>query len=104
MLNCSSDHTWLNLLNIETRDIGLMEQSVKLLRYLKILHLLPHIEQFIMVIEENARLNLDQVRTWENTLISNNDCISQDSTILFDSLMHTLSVNWTGHGEYRGDL
>ena len=54
--------------------------------------ILPHIEQFIMVIEEYARLNLDQVRTWENTLISNNDRMSQDSTILFDSLMHTFSV------------
>ena len=45
-----------------------------------------------MVIEENARLNLDEERTWENTLISNNDRMSQDSTILFDSLMHTFSV------------
>ena len=86
----SQFQTFMNLLSIRARDIGLLEPGQ--IAMVPQDPTLPHDGPFINMIAEYGRLNLEQVQAWETTFIGNNDRMSQNSKILFDILMHSLSV------------
>ena len=82
--------TFMNLLNVRARDIGLMEPGQ--IALVPQDPAVPNVGPFINMIEEYGRLTLEQVRAWETTFIGHNDRMSQNSKILFEALMRTLSV------------
>ena len=83
--------TFMNVTGTRTRDIGLMVDGQGIALVPPDLNA-PLIGPHINMIEEYGRLTLEQVRAWESTFIENNDRKSQNSKILFDMLMNTLSV------------
>ena len=81
---------FMNLLAIRARDLGFMEDGQ--IAQVPSNPANPLVGPFTNMITEYGRNSLDQIKDWETTFIAQQNRMAQNSKILFDLLMNSLST------------
>ena len=80
----SSFQTFINLLHVRCRDLGMLEPGMNMM--------MPLGGTMINTITDYGRTTLEQVTAWESSFISLPNRQSQNSKMLYDMLMNSLST------------
>ena len=82
--------TFINLLAVRGRDLGMLDPGMNMLIPADPAN--PRAGPFINSIVDYGRTSLELVTQWEATFINDQNRLSQNSKILFDLLMNSLST------------
>ena len=86
----SNFQTFINLLHVRARDLGMLEPGRNMMVPPDPAN--PNVGVPINSIEDYGRTTMEQITAWESTFIAGNNRNSQNSKILHNMLMESLSV------------